>query len=67
MYIDCFTLIILFHDYIGYTKSVGNKNYPNDLTTMVNYHYQSENRLVTRKLSSMVIGNILLIHRMYDT
>ena len=34
-------------------KVGGNKNYPDSLNIMGNYHYDSENRLITWQLQSM--------------
>ena len=35
------------HDCICYTKFGGNKNSPNFLNVMVNYHYHGENGVIT--------------------
>ena len=48
MYINWFTWKIFFHDHIFYTKIGSNKNYPDSLNVMANYHYHGENRLITR-------------------
>ena len=47
-YIKCFICIIFFHDSIYYTKIGGNENSPNSLIIMVNYHYHSKGRVITR-------------------
>ena len=43
-----FNWIIVFHNLICYTKIVGNDNYPNYLTVMVNCHYHGGNRVITQ-------------------
>ena len=48
MYINWFTRIISINDHICYIKNWGNDNSPDSLNIMVNYHYQSENRVITR-------------------
>ena len=41
-----FTRIIIFHDHICYTKIRVDKNSPNSLNLMINYHYHGKNRLI---------------------
>ena len=48
MYINWFTRIIEIDDHICYNKNRGNENSPYSLNVMVNYHYHSENRVITR-------------------
>ena len=40
--------IIFIHDHICYIEIGGNKNSPDSLNVMVNYHCHSENRVPTR-------------------
>ena len=47
MYIDWFTWIIFFIIVHVIQKIGGNDNYPNSLKVMVNYHYHTENRVIT--------------------
>ena len=54
MYINWFTWIIFFHDPICYTKNWGNDKSQSSLNLMVNYHYHSETRVTTYKLTSML-------------
>ena len=48
MYINWFTRIIYINDRICYIKNGGNENSPYSLNVMVNYHYHSENRVITQ-------------------
>ena len=48
MYINWFTWIISINDHKCYIKNGGNNNSPDSLNIMVNYHYHSENRVITR-------------------
>ena len=48
MYIDRFTWIVFFMIVYVIQKIGGNKNSPNSLNVMVNYHYHDENRVITR-------------------
>ena len=48
MYINCFTWIIFFTIVYVIQKFEGNENPPNSLKVMANYHYHSENRVLTR-------------------
>ena len=47
MYINWLTCIIPINDNIYCIKNGGNENYLDSLNVMVNYHYQSENWLIT--------------------
>ena len=53
MYINWFTRIISINDNICYIKNWGNESSPDSLNIMANYHYHSENRVITRQLTSM--------------
>ena len=48
MYINWFTRIIYINDHICYILNGGNENSSDSLNIMVNYHYHSENRVITR-------------------
>ena len=47
VYENWFICIIYINDHIFYIKNGGNKNAPDSLNVMVNYHYHSENRVIT--------------------
>ena len=56
MYINWSNWIIFVHDRICYTEIGGNKNHPDSLKLMVNYHYHGENRVITWQLTSIPLG-----------
>ena len=39
----------------------GNKNSPNSLNIMVNYHYHGENRVITQYFPSMFCGTCIKV------
>ena len=48
MYINWLTWIIFFMIVYVIPKIMGNKNSPNYLNIMVNYHYHGDKRVITR-------------------
>ena len=46
MYINWFTWVIFFMKVYVFQKIGGNKNDPNSLNVMVNYHHHGENKVI---------------------
>ena len=48
-------------------KNRGNKNSPDSLNVMVNYHYHSENRIITPYFQSMLVGTSSVLCQIVPT